>query len=72
MTREQNLKEAQSLDPSERQELIDDLRQTIDADDIPPELLAELRRRVEAIARGDCELLDGEQVMADLRKRFAK
>ena len=36
------------------------------------EELAEIRRRVEEIDRGEVELLDGEQVMLELRARFQR
>lgn len=72
MTREQIFAEAKALDARERQGLIDDLSQITDADELTPEQLAELRRRKEAVDRGEMELLDGEQVMAELRERFKK
>lgn len=66
LTREQLLIEARHLPSSERQAFIEDLRQLDDDDELSPEQLAELRRRVEAMKRGEMKMIDGEQVMKEL------
>ena len=70
MSREQILAEAKALDPREREELIEDLRQIVDDDELTPEQLAEIRRRVAEMDRGEAVMVPGEQVMRELRERF--
>lgn len=71
------LEEVKARDASEEpsdsrpRKLLEDLRQSFDADELSPELLAELRRRVDAMDRGEMEMIPSEQVMEDLRKQFA-
>jgi|1186.fasta_scaffold340955_1 putative addiction module component (TIGR02574 family) len=71
MTKEQLLDEAKALDPRQRAELIEDLRQITD-DELTPELRAELRRRVAAIDRGEVAFIPGEQVMREIRERLSR
>jgi putative addiction module component (TIGR02574 family) len=71
MTKEQLLDEAKALHPSQRAELIEDLRQITD-DELAPELRAELRRRVAAIDRGEVTFIPGEQVMREIRERLSR
>ncbi len=71
MTKQQILAEVMSLDPRERGELVEDLRQAVGGSELSSEQLAELRRRVSAIDRGEATLLDGDQVMRELRDRLA-
>jgi putative addiction module component (TIGR02574 family) len=71
MTKEQLLDEAKALDPLQRAELIEDLRQITD-DELAPELRAELRRRIEAIDRGEVTFIPGEQVMREIRERLSR
>lgn len=70
MSREQILAGAKALDPREREELIEDLRQIVDDDELTPEQLAEIRRRVAEMDRGEAVMVPGEQVMRELRERF--
>ena len=70
MTREQIITEVKSLPPQERAELIEDLRQIANDDELTLEQIAELRRRVAAIDRGEMALVDGEQVMRELFERL--
>ena len=65
MTREQILQEARQLPPDERETLIEDLRQTGD-DDLSPDQLAELRRRVEALRRGESQTIPSDQVFREI------
>lgn len=71
MTRDQILAEAMALDPSEREELIEDLRQTVDDGELTPDQLAELRRRIAAVDNGEATL-PGEQVMNEIRERLGR
>ncbi len=70
VTREQIITEVKSLPPQERAELIEDLRQIANDDELTLEQIAELRRRVAAIDRGEMALVDGEQVMRELFERL--
>jgi hypothetical protein len=70
MTKEQILAEAKSLDPNEREKLIEDLRQLPADDDFTPEQRAELRRRIDELRRGEATLIDGDEAMRQLREEF--
>jgi len=72
MTKDQILAEARALDPTQRKELIEDLRQITGGDELTPALRAELRRRVAAIDRGEVTMIPGEQVMREIRERLAR
>lgn len=61
--------EVMKLDPQERDEVVEEIRQR-NAPDLTPEQMAEVRRRIEAIDRGEVEMIPGEQVMQELRERF--
>jgi putative addiction module component (TIGR02574 family) len=65
LTREQILEETKSWPPKDREALIDDLRQVVD-DDLTPEQSAEIRRRIDAVDRGEMTTIPGEQVMREL------
>jgi putative addiction module component (TIGR02574 family) len=69
MTKEQLLAEVMKLDPTERNELAEDIRQR-SAPDLTPEQIAEVRRRAAAIDRGDMGTVPGEQVMRELFERL--
>jgi putative addiction module component (TIGR02574 family) len=69
MTREQIIEEVKALDAKERHRLIQDLRH-FDDFELSPEQQAELRRRLQAIDRGEIEWLDGEEVMRQLHEEF--
>lgn len=75
---QQMLAQALRLSTQERAELIDSLIRSV-ADDgvlesMDPEILdawrAEVRRRAEALDRGETELLDGEQVFEALYEKY--
>ena len=72
MTREQILAEVKSLDPREREELIEDLRRIVHDDELTPEQLAEIHRRVAEMDRGEAVMIPGEQVMRELRERLRR
>jgi len=72
MTKDQILAEARALDPKQREELIDDLRQIHDDGQLAPEQRAELTRRLAAIDRGEATFVPGEQVMRELRERVRR
>ena len=63
---------ARSLDPRQRAELIEDLRQITADDELSPALRTELRRRVAAVNQGEVTLIPGEQVMREIRERLAR
>lgn len=55
----------------ERLELLDTLAESIEPDEeIDRAWRAEIRRRVEEIRSGKVELIDNDEVFADLRARF--
>lgn len=72
MTKEQLLAEAKALDPAAREQLIVDLLQIGEVDDLSAEQRAELRRRLEAMDRGETTLIPGDQVMRDVRQRLER
>lgn len=72
MTKEQILAEARALDPKSRVELIEDLRQLTGEDEFTPEQMAEMRRRLEALERGEAKLIPGDQVMRELYERLGR
>ncbi|MEA2710809.1 MAG: hypothetical protein QOF78_3410 [Phycisphaerales bacterium] len=71
MTKEQIISEAMKLDRIERDEIAQELWQR-SGGDLTPEQLAEIRRRIEALDRGEVELIPGDQVMRELRERFSR
>ena len=66
MTKQQILDEAKALDPKEREELFDDLRQFVGEDELTVEQWDDLRSRVDELHRGNVTLLDGEEVTRGL------
>jgi putative addiction module component (TIGR02574 family) len=70
-TKDEIFADAMALDPKQREELAADLRQSVPIA-LTAEQTAELRRRIEAIDRGEGESLDGEQVMREIRARFRR
>jgi putative addiction module component (TIGR02574 family) len=71
MTKEQIIAEVMKLDPEERDEVAEEIWQR-NAPDLTPEQMAEVRRRIEAIDRGEVEMIPGEQVMRELREKFSR
>ena len=72
MTKDELLTEAKALDPQQRAELAEDLRQLVGNDELTDELRSELRRRAAALDRGDVSLIPGEQVMRELHERLRR
>ena len=70
MSKKQILVEAQALDFTQRQELIDELRQMGDGHVLSPEQFIELGRRMAALARGEAILIDGDQAMREVREEL--
>jgi putative addiction module component (TIGR02574 family) len=71
MSFEELKREALRLSFDQREELAHTLHQSLDEEEDDPEIeraiLAEVKRRYEAIQAGTAELLDGEKVLAELR-----
>jgi putative addiction module component (TIGR02574 family) len=70
MTRDQILVEARNLSPDDRHALIEDLRQA--DDDLTPEQIAEARRRVQAVDRGELATVPGDQVMEEVLRSMGR
>jgi putative addiction module component (TIGR02574 family) len=70
MTKDQILAEAKSLNAQEREQLIEDLRQIDAGDDLSAAQRDELRRRLEALRRGEVKPIDGDQAMRELREEL--
>jgi putative addiction module component (TIGR02574 family) len=69
MTKEQILEAVMALSPEERQELAVDLFQTIDLEPEDPNWRSELRRRADAIDRGEMKLIPADEALRRLRAR---
>lgn len=69
MTKEQIFNEAMALEPDDRQKLAEDLFQSIETEPLTAEQREELRRRAEAIDRGDARLIPADEAMRRLRER---
>ena len=71
MSFEELKREALKLSFDQREELAHTLHQSLDEEEDDPEIeraiLAEVKRRYDAIQAGTAELLDGEKVLAELR-----
>ena len=75
LTKEQILTEALSLAPQEREELAEAIWLSIDGltrEEIDAAWVAECQRRLDAVDRGEMELVPGEQVIRELRERLRK
>jgi hypothetical protein len=72
MTRQQLVSEARALPTSERQELIEDLRQLEGNDDLSSAQRADLERRVEKLNRGDGKTVDGALAMQQLLQELVR
>ncbi len=69
MTKDQILAEAMALQPDDRQELAEDLFQSIETGPLTPEQHEELRIRAEAIDRGEMALIPADEALRRLRER---
>jgi putative addiction module component (TIGR02574 family) len=72
VTREQILAAAKTMTPAERYDLIEDIRQILDDDELTPEQVAEIHRRIEAMDRGEGDSRPVEDVIAELREKLRK
>lgn len=70
MSKQQILIEARALDSTERQALIDDLRQMGDGEELSPEQWIELRRRMTELEQGKAIWIDGDQAMREVREKL--
>lgn len=70
-TFDQILAEARALPAEQQERLVDELAAGLHkAADLSPEWKREIRRRIEQIEHGEVELIDGDQVLRELRERF--
>jgi putative addiction module component (TIGR02574 family) len=72
MTKDQIFAEAMALDAKDRDELAKDLWQSITPGEFTDEQMAEVKRRIAAVDSGETQLIPGEDVMRELRQRFAR
>ena len=72
MTKEQLLHEALSLDPCQRDELAEQLWQSINDGELPPEKIEEIRGRIQAMERGEGSSKLSDEVVARLRKKHSQ
>lgn len=70
MSKQQILIEARALDSTERQALIDDLRQMGDGEELSLEQWTELRRRMTELEQGKAVWIDGDQAMREVREKL--
>jgi len=69
MTKDQIRAEAMALESSDRQELAEDLFQSVETGPLTQEQREELQRRAEAIDRGEMALIPAEEALRRLRGR---
>jgi hypothetical protein len=70
MTKDELLSQAMRLTPLERDELAEQLRQSVIDGEFSVDDVAEFRRRAAAVDRGEMKTQDGEKVMRDLFERL--
>jgi len=63
------LEEALALSEQEREELVTALSSSLEPVELSPEWSSEIGRRIEKIERGEAELLDAEEHLAELRQK---
>ena len=59
---------ALALSEQERKELVSALSSSLEPVELTPEWSSEIGRRIEKIERGEAELLDAKEHLADLRE----
>jgi putative addiction module component (TIGR02574 family) len=69
LTKDQVRAEAMALDPKDREELADDLFQSVDTGPLTPEQREELHLRAAAIDRGEMALIPVDEALRRLRGR---
>jgi putative addiction module component (TIGR02574 family) len=74
---EQLLEQALRLPKAQRLRLVDQIWESLDQEDshepieLDPQMQAELTRRLKSIEDGTAVLLDGDEVMRELRAKFS-
>ena len=58
------------MTPAQRYDLIEDIRQILDDNELTPEQLAEIKRRIEAHERGEADSRPVEEVVEELRQKL--
>jgi putative addiction module component (TIGR02574 family) len=68
------LEQLLALPEEDRAAIADQLNESLGdlGDDLDPEFEAELQRRLDSVADGTAELIDGEQVFREARERIQK
>jgi putative addiction module component (TIGR02574 family) len=75
MTKDQILQQALALDPDERSQLAEELSSSLDdktQEEVHEAWAVELRRRIEALDRGEMKTMPAEEVFERLRKRLKR
>jgi hypothetical protein len=71
VTRDQILEAAKAMTPAERYDLIEDIRQILDDDDeLSPDQMAEVQRRIDSSARGDGDRIASDEAVEALREKL--
>jgi hypothetical protein len=71
VTRDQILEAAKAMTPAERYDLIEDLRQILDDDDeLSPDQMAEVQRRIDSSARADGDRIASDEAIEALREKL--
>ena len=65
------LEEALALSEQEREGLVSALSSSLEPVELTPEWSAEIRRRIQKIERGEADLLDAEEHLAELRQKHS-
>ncbi|MGB8328640.1 MAG: addiction module protein [Polyangiales bacterium] len=65
------LEEALALSEQEREELVSALSSSLEPVELSPEWSFEIGRRIQKIERGEAELLDADEHLAELRQKHA-
>ena len=59
------------MSEQEREGLVSALSSSLEPVELTPEWSAEIRRRIQKIERGEAELLDAEEHLAELRQKHS-
>ncbi|MGB5697949.1 MAG: addiction module protein [Polyangiales bacterium] len=65
------LEEALALSEQEREELVSALSSSLGLVELSPEWSSEIDRRIQKIERGEAELLDAEEYLAEVQTRHS-
>jgi putative addiction module component (TIGR02574 family) len=69
MTKQQIMAEAMALSADDREALAEDLYQSVELEPLSAQQVEELRRRAEAIDRGEVKLIPVDDALRRLRER---